>query len=416
MPTVAVIGAGTMGAGIAQVAATAGWDVLLFDVSRETAQRAIDQTTAALDRLVDKGRLDAARRDAALERLRAASDPAECAPAELLIEAVVEDLDRKIRILRPYAAAAPAALLASNTSSLSIAAIGAGLDAGPRTVGMHFFNPVPLMPLVEIIAALTTTAAAAERATAIAKEWGKTPVRVADTPGFIVNRVARGYYLEALRMLGEGVAGVDEIDRSLKSLGGFRMGPFELMDLIGIDVNYSVSGSVWEQLGRPARLAPHPIQRKLVEQGCLGRKSGRGFYDYSGPAPLPAVQVARASFELPSAVYEAVRRFAAGATESDGSITEQYTLSRCLGAIINEAALLRDAGAAAAADIDTAMKLGTNYPRGPFEWADRIGRHTCASLLRSLNSAAEGYFEPAAGLCDPPGAPPTATSPQAGTA
>ncbi len=390
MPTVAVLGAGTMGAGIAQTAANSGWNVLLSDVDEATATAGLGRIGRRLDRLVEKGWMTARQRDATRERLRVACDFEALADCDLVIEAVVEALAAKIDVpSRAAKVVSGRCILASNTSSLSIGKLGLGIGEPARTVGMHFFNPVPLMPLVEIIAGPDTSEDVAERAAAIAREWGKTPVRAKDTPGFIVNRVARGYYLEPLRMLGEGVAGLDEIDRIMRTLGGFRMGPFELMDLVGIDVNYTVSTSVFEQLGRPARLRPHPIQKQLLERGTLGRKTKQGFYDYRHEHPLPAVPVERASFELPEMVYKAVRLFCDKATEASGSITEQYVFARTLIAIINEAALAVDEGVASEADIDTAMKLGTNYPAGPLEWAERIGRRTCRFLLDQLNELAD---------------------------
>ena len=427
MQTVAVLGAGTMGAGIAQVAAASGWKVLLRDLDAAFVEKQLAGIRKQYDRLVEKSRMSAAERDAAVARLNAAPDAGVLRDADLVVEAIVENLDAKVAALRPLVEVAKSdCIFASNTSSLSIAKLAAGLAAergetaivqNPeskihnRVVGMHFFNPVPLMPLVEIISGPQTDPAVADRAAEIARSWGKTVVRAKDTPGFIVNRVARGYYLEALRMLGEGVAGVDEIDATLKRLGGFRMGPFELMDLIGIDVNYSVTLSVWEQMGRPARLAPHPIQKQLVERGHFGRKSKQGFFSYQTEHPVPAVPVERRTFQLPAPLHEAVRRFVDGAVkpaaganppvdpDRGGSLTEQYIFARVLAAIINEAALAHDEGVASQADIDTAMKLGTNYPRGPLEWADEIGRHTCASLLRRLNEGAgDGRFAPAAHL------------------
>jgi 3-hydroxybutyryl-CoA dehydrogenase len=405
MPSVAVVGAGTMGAGIAQVAAQSGWDVALLDVSTEVAQKAVGRILAALDRLAEKGKLSAAQRQSAGQRLGVVSGPADLGDCELVIEAVVEDLRIKADTLAPIAAAVgPRAILASNTSSLSItriarevqARLGGSGDIPRRTVGMHFFNPVPLLPLVEVISGEESDPAVVQRVQQVAQEWGKTPVRARDVPGFIVNRVARGFYLESLRMLDEGVAGVDEIDRTVRRLLGFRMGPFELMDMIGIDVNYAVSCSVWEQLGRPARLTPHALQQQLVEQGRLGRKTKRGFYSYESEPPLPALTAPRRSFELPPKLYEAVRRFSGAAFAEPGSITEQYVVSRVLVAVMNEAARLLDEGVADGADIDTAMRLGTNYPRGPIEWTEQIGRHTCAALLRAMNErSGDGRFEPA---------------------
>jgi len=390
MSKVSVIGAGTMGAGIAQVAAAGGWTVALLDVDAQVVESAIVAVRARFDRLVEKGRLAAGERDAAVQRLQGGIGPEAFLDCGLIVEAVVERLDVKARVLADAVRAAPpSAILATNTSSLSIGQIGAAVGAAPRTVGMHFFNPAPLMPLVEVVAGADTAPECADRVTAVAREWGKTPVRVRDTPGFIVNRVARGYYLEPLRMFEEGVAGVDEIDRALKALGGFRMGPFELMDLIGVDVNYAVSQSVWRQLGEPARLRPSDTQRRLVEAGRLGRKSGRGCYAYDRDPPAPALTFERRSFDLPEDLYRAVRRFSERATREAGSSTEQLIFARTLAAILNEAALGLDERIASPADIDTAMKLGVNYPHGPSAWAERIGRPTVRHLLDTLNRHAK---------------------------
>jgi len=262
---------------------------------------------------------------------------------------------------------------------------------------MHFFNPPVLMPLVEVIAGAESDGRVVEQVAALARAWGKTVVRAKDTPGFIVNRVARGYYLEALRMLGEGVAGIDEIDRTMKQLGGFKLGPFELMDLVGIDVNYSVSTSVWEQLGRPARLTPHPIQADLRQRGQLGRKTKRGFYDYATEPPAPAAPVERRPLELPDAVRDTVAAFVQRATERPGTEIENYVFARILATIINEAALALDEGVASRPDIDTAMRLGTNYPRGPLEWAEKIGSNECGRMLLALNATVgDERFRPAA--------------------
>lgn len=215
----------------------------------------------------------------------------------------------------------------------------------------------------------------------------------------IVDRVSRGYSLEPLRLLAEGVAGIDEIDKIMRSLGGFRTGPFEHMDLVGLDVDHATSRAVWEQLGKPARLTPHPIQADLVGRGRLGRKSGRGFYVYDRQPPLPAVPVDRRSFDARPEVYKAVRLFAEGATEESGSFTEQYVFARTMAMIINEAALMLDESVASEHDIDVAMKQRANYPCGPLEWAEASGRFTCAMLLRRLNERTDDdRFKPAAWL------------------
>ncbi len=397
MPSVGVIGSGTMGAGIAQVAAQRGWDVQLKDVRLDVASKAVTGIEARFGRLVEKGRMTSTERDAAVKRLHATDDPASFGDCELVVEAVLEDLELKSQVLMEAARhIRPNAVLATNTSSLSVAKLAYAIGAPDRLVGMHFFNPVPLMPLVEVISTEHSAPTASERVFEIAKSWGKTAVRCKDTPGFIVNRVARGYYLEPLRMLGEGVASVDELDATLVSLGGFRMGPFTLMDLIGIDVNYTVSCSVWEQLGRPARLTPHPIQESLYKAGHFGRKAGRGAYLHESDPPIPAVTFDRRSFEMDEGLREAVRLFATSATEVEGSLTQQYILARTLGAIINEAGLALDAQVASPEDIDTAMRLGTNYPRGPVEWAQQVGLRTCRHVLDLLNAGVpDGRFSSA---------------------
>lgn len=398
---VAVIGAGTMGAGIAQVAAARGTAVCLVDTSPELVEQGLANIRHFLERSVEKGKLTPAARDEILGRLRCGTsieslrdDPS----IGLAVEVVVEDLSVKRDVFAALEAAlSDDAVLATNTSSLSISEIAAGSKHAQRIVGMHFFNPAPLMPLVEIVSGKQTAAAAADRAFRIAQAWGKTPVRVKDTPGFIVNRVARGFYLEALRLLDEGVAGVDEIDQVMRVHGRFRMGPFELMDLIGIDVNYAVSTSVWEQMDRPARLMPHLIQQKLVDQGNIGRKSGRGFYDHSGRSPLPALHVDRKSFELAPLLKDVMRTFCARAGATDAGATEQYVFCRILAAIINEAGIALCDEVATKEDIDTAMKLGTNYPKGPLEWAEQIGHRTIRGTLRALNEQSpEKRYEPAA--------------------
>lgn len=277
---VGVVGAGTMGAGIAQVAATAGHEVRLYDVAPAGLERAMAGLAAALDRLVEKGRMAPAERDAGLGRIRTTAELADLAGAAIAIEAAPEDLALKRDLFgRLEGILEPEAILATNTSTLSVASIAAGLAHPERVCGMHFFNPAPLMPLVEVVRGPATGDAAAERVTALARAWGKEPVAARDTPGFIVNRVARPFYGEALALLGDGAADAPTIDRLARD-AGFPMGPFELMDLIGIDVNLAAATSVWEGFYREARFRPHPIQRAMVESGRLGRKSGRGYYAY----------------------------------------------------------------------------------------------------------------------------------------
>jgi 3-hydroxybutyryl-CoA dehydrogenase len=384
--TVGILGTGTMGAGIAQVAAASGWTVLLADVDEPTARAAIEGISKRLDRLVEKGKLTAGQCDEAAARLGVATNPASFAPCHLIVEAVVEDLDIKVKVLRSVLGElADDAIIASNTSSLSISRLGEAIDQSRRTVGMHFFNPAPLMKLVEVIAGKETDAAVVERVCAIATSWGKVTARAADVPGFIVNHVARPYYLEALRILEEGLAGAVEIDAAMRDLGGFRMGPLELVDLIGLDVNLATTRSVWEQLDRPPLLRPCPLQERLVADGYLGRKTGRGIYSYEGDTPAPAADVQRTPLDIPEGLRRAVDDFVAAATDKHGNDVQRYVFSRILVSLIAQAALAHERGVASKDDIDTALKYGTNYPRGPFGWSAQVGLDTCGRLLEALN-------------------------------
>jgi 3-hydroxybutyryl-CoA dehydrogenase len=288
---VAVAGTGTMGAGIASVAAGAGHDVLLYDAAPQAAERAVVRLAADLDNLVTRGKLTAGARDARISRLRPVREVADLASAGFAIEAVIEDLQVKGALLRQVEAILPDdAILATNTSSLSVTAIGARLRRPGQFVGMHFFNPVPVLPLVEVVSGALSERAVIEKIFATAMAWGKIPVHCTSTPGFIVNRVARPFYGEALRLLTERAADPATLDAVMRDCGGFRMGPFELMDLIGHDVNYAVTASVHEAMFHDPRYKPSLVQKSLVDAGLLGRKAGRGFYDYRPDAaqPVPA--------------------------------------------------------------------------------------------------------------------------------
>lgn len=370
---IGILGAGTMGSGIAQLAAEAGIGVAMHDPLPGAYDRALQRVSGFLARKVTKGQLDEASRATALARISPAATLEELALADLAIEAIPEDLDLKRDAFRRLDAAASAAtILASNTSSLSIGAIAAATRRPERVVGMHFFNPVPLMALVEVIAGPQTAPWVMDATSHAARRLGKTPVPAADTPGFIVNRIARPFYLEAMRIAGDGAAGIEEIDAAARGIG-FRMGPFELVDAIGADVNLAVSQSVYEAFGSGPRYRPHAMQSELVSAGRLGRKAGGGFYDY-GPdgargAPWSGL--------------------VAGQTQARAEhLTERQVVDRLLATIVNEAASAVADGVAAPEAIDTAMRLGANYPAGPLEWGERIGLAEVVRTLDALDAAA----------------------------
>ena len=364
---VGVLGAGTMGAGIAQVAATSGCDVALYDVRRELADKGEERIAAALRKLASAGKIASEAAEDAIARITTTERLADLADADLVIEAAPEKLEVKRALFAELAERCGAeTILASNTSSLSIGKLASAATHPARVAGMHFFNPAPILPLVEVVSAEATAPATVDRLVEIARAWGKTPVRVRDTPGFIVNRVARPFYLEALRMLEEGVAPIATIDAALEGVG-FRMGPGKLVDLIGMDVNWEVSNAVWNGLGRPARLEPHAIQSRMLDEGRLGRKSGRGFYEYGEGARPPA------SPEVEPAVAESI-------------------VLRTVGMIVNEAALTLGDGVASAEDIDLAMKLGTNYPKGPLAWGAELGTERIVAALEALDAKHPGRY------------------------
>jgi len=294
---VAVVGAGAMGSGIAQVAAQYGHRVHVFDNRMGAADAAKEQVAGTLRKLASKGKLDPSDAEAAAARIVPVHALGDLVSAKLVVEAIVEDLDAKRKMFRDLeVVVAPEAVLASNTSSFSITSLAAGMKHPGRIVGMHFFNPAPILPLVEVVSGLATDRAVADAVYETARAWGKVPVHASSTPGFIVNRCARPFYGEALRLLHENAADAATIDAVMREAGGFRMGPFELMDLIGLDVNFAVTKSIWEAYFHDPRFAPSILQAELVAGGRLGRKSGRGFYDHAPDAakPSPATEIPQA--------------------------------------------------------------------------------------------------------------------------
>jgi 3-hydroxybutyryl-CoA dehydrogenase len=359
---VGVVGAGAMGSGIAQLAAVRGHPVLLTDAYAPALSRAREGIASALEREVSKGRLTSDARDATLERM-VLVDPsaglAAFADCHLVIEAIVETLDvKQASFAALEKVVGERCVLATNTSSLSVASIGAACADPSRVLGVHFFNPPTVLPLVEIVPGVRTSAPAVTATRALIDTWGKTTVIAADTPGFIVNRVARPFYGESIRLLEEGVADCATIDWAMKERGGFRMGPFELMDFIGHDVNFTVTQSVYEGLFYDPRYRPSLTQRRLLEAGLLGRKTGHGFYDYTEGAAKP----------------EPTR---------DESLGEAI-VARVLAMLINEAVDAVHLRIASPADIETAMTKGVNYPRGLLSWGDAIGLGTVLTRLEAL--------------------------------
>ena len=397
---IGVVGAGTMGAGIAQVALEAGHEVVLYDIDEQALEGGVERVRVGLGRRASKLELDADSIDewvdGRLANLRTTVTlDAVAAAADIAIEAALEDIDLKRTIfLALDREAPPDALLATNTSALSVAAIAVATGRPEHVLGLHFFNPAPLMPLVEVVRAPQTDGDSVKRAVALMERWGKTPVVAEDAPGFIVNRVNRPFTLEALAMLEAGVAGIPEMDAAVRS-AGYPMGPFELMDLTGIDVNLAAARGIHDGFaarGDPLadRFRPSEMQERLVEAGRLGRKAGAGFYAYDAGLAADLPEVTGTVAADPAA--------AAAASGPLDPTTRDRIVERIELAIVNEAYRARDEGVAAEGDIDLALRLGAGHPAGPFErWAGRGGAATIRDRL--ANHADQGpRFVPGRGL------------------
>ena len=356
-----IIGSGAMGTGIAQVAAAAGDNVLLFDTHKPALEKAKANLDLSLKKLAEKGKIFPDDAKDIFGRIHFAADLDEFKSCELVIEAVIENLEVKRNLFSDLEKIVSAdCVLATNTSSLSITSIASACAKPGRVIGIHFFNPAPVMPLVEIVRGIATESLVEKNIKSKIESWNKIAVLAKDTPGFIVNRVARPFYGEAIRIYEEGIAGFATIDEAMKELGGFKMGPFELMDFIGNDINYTVTETVWKQFFHDAKYKPSLTQKRMVEANLLGRKTGRGYYNYDQPqTPNPKPQTP----DLKPQIF-----------------------NRILAMLINEAADALYYGVATKEDLDLAMTKGVNYPKGLLKWADEIGVEKVLAEMDKLYS------------------------------
>ena len=358
---ISVIGAGTMGSGIAQVAASNNWQVTIIDLYPQVLENSQSKLKSILNRLVEKGKIDENEAKSILSNINWTSDMKEISHSNLVIEAIIENMEIKQKLFSQMESlVSDNCILATNTSSLSVTGIASICSNQSRAMGVHFFNPVPLMKLVEVIPTEKTDYELCQNVKSILKSWGKSVVTAKDTPGFIVNRVARPFYGEALKIYEEGIADFATIDWAMKECGGFRMGPFELMDYIGNDINYTATKAVYDGTNHDPRYKSSPTQKKMMDEGLLGRKSGEGYFDYSESAVNPEPQK----------------------NEKLG----RKIFNRILAMLINAAADALNTSIATRDDIDTAMKTGVNYPKGLLKWADEIGIENVLKQLQGLQS------------------------------
>jgi len=358
---ISVIGAGTMGSGIAQVAASNGCQVTIVDSSQPALENSKSKLKSILNRLVEKGKINEEQSKSILARIHWTTKMDEISNSSMVIEAIVENLEIKQNLFSEMESlVSDICILATNTSSLSVSKIASVCKLKSRIMGVHFFNPVPLMKLVEVIPTEETDKKLLSEVKSSLEGWGKSVVTAKDTPGFIVNRVARPFYSEALKIYEEGLADFATIDWAMKEFGGFRMGPFELMDYIGNDVNYSATKAVYDGTNHDPRYKPSPIQKKLMDEGLLGRKSGKGYFDYSENAVNPE--------------------------PNKNEKLGKKIFNRILTMLINAAVDALNGAIATRDDIDTAMTTGVNYPKGLLKWADEIGIENVLKQLQGLQS------------------------------
>jgi len=356
---IGVIGAGTMGIGIAQVAATNGCKVWVYDANAKQVETATVGLEKTLTRLVDKQKISSEKMVEILSNISIATELKDFKDCELIIEAIIENKEIKTKVFTELEKhVSDNCVIASNTSSISITSLGAELQKPERFIGIHFFNPAPLMPLVEIIPSLLTEKSLAEKMYNLMKDWGKIPVIAKDIPGFIVNRIARPYYGEGLRIVEENIATIEQVDEAMKTIGNFKMGPFELMDLIGVDVNFSVTTTVYKDYFYDPKYKPSLLQQRMSEAKLHGRKTGKGFYDYAEGSSKPEPQ-------------------------KDEALYQQIFL-RIISMLINEAVEAKRLGVANDEDIELAMQKGVNYPKGLLAWGKEIGYSKISETLQNL--------------------------------